>query len=256
MSAPVAAGNQMSVGGASKVDLGRAKSVGEIIADAVRCYVAYPVLFATLTLAVVVPYAVIVRLVEQSNLIGSDRHGVLAALVLLLVDILLVGPLISALHIHALTEIGEGRVPRMRDVFARGVRVLPVVAAAQIMAGLATGLGFVLFIVPGLFLLATWAVVAQVAAIENTSWMGALQRSAALSHGSRWHAFGVVVSVGVINAVFDSICGAVVGSGVSVAALVAGVVVEMITLSFAALTSAMLYYDLRARAAGGVSVLA
>jgi hypothetical protein len=41
-----------------------------------------------------------------------------------------------------------------------------------------------------------------------------------------------------------------VGSGVSVAALVAGVAVQMITLSFAALTSAMLYYDLRARAAG------
>jgi hypothetical protein len=38
-----------------------------------------------------------------------------------------------------------------------------------------------------------------------------------------------------------------------VGALVAGAVVEMITLSFAALTGAMLYYDLRARAAGRVT---
>lgn len=243
----------MSVGGASKVDLGRPKSVGEVIADALRCYAAYPVLFAALTLAVVVPYAVIVRVVEQSNLIGSDRHGALAALVLLLIDVLLVGPLISALHIHALTEIGERRVPRIREVFARGVRVLPVVAAAQIMAGLATGFGFVLFIIPGLFLLAMWAIVAQVAAIETTSWVGALQRSAALSHGSRWHTLGVVVSVGIINAVFDDICGSAVGSGLSIGALIAGVVAETITLSFAALTSAMLYYDLRARAAGGAT---
>jgi hypothetical protein len=59
-----------------------------------------------------------------------------------------------------------------------------------------------------------------------------------------------VISVGLINGVIERVCGAAVGSGVSVAALVAGVAVQMITLSFAALTSAMLYYDLRARAAG------
>jgi hypothetical protein len=235
------------------VDLGRAKSVGEIIADALRCYVSYPALFATLTLAVVVPYAIIVRLVEQANLIGGSPHGAVAALVLVLIDVLLVGPLISALHVHAVVELGGQRVPRVREVFARGLRVLPVVAAAQVVAGIATGFGFVVLIVPGLFLLAVWAVVAQAAAIENTDWLGALRRSAELTTGSRWHALGVVVSVGLINAAIQRICGAAVGSGVSPGALIAGVVVEMITLSFAALTSAMLYYDLRARAAGGAT---
>lgn len=43
------------------MDLERAKSVGEIIGDAVRCYTSYPALFATLTLAVVVPYALSIR---------------------------------------------------------------------------------------------------------------------------------------------------------------------------------------------------
>jgi hypothetical protein len=241
----------MSAGESSKVDLERAKSVGEIIADALRCYRAYPVLFVTLTLAVVVPYAVIVGLVEGANLIGGTRHGAVAALVLVLVALLLVGPLISALHVHAVVELGAQRVPKFREVFARGLRVLPVVAAAQVVAGIATGLGFVLFIVPGLFLLAVWAVVAQVAAIENTDWMGALRRCADLTRGSRWHALGVVLSVGVINAVIERSFGAAVGSGVSAGALIVGVVVETITLSFAALTSAMLYFDLRARAGRG-----
>jgi hypothetical protein len=241
------------VSGSSKVDLGRAKSVGQIIADALRCYASFPVLFAGLTLAVVVPYAVIVRVVEQANLVGPSRHGAVAALVLALVDLLLVGPLISALHVHALVEIGEQRVPRMREVFARGVRVLPVVAAAEIVAGIATGLGFVLFILPGLFLLAVWAVVAQVAAIENTDWLGALRRSAELTRGARWHALGVIISIGLINTVIERAAGAAVGSGVSVGAVIAAVVVEMITLSLAALTSAMLYFDLRARAAGQVT---
>jgi hypothetical protein len=232
------------------LDLGRAKSVGEIIGDALRCGASHPALFATLTLAVVVPYAVIVRLVEQANLIGGTHHGALAAILLVLIALLLVGPLISALHVHAVVELGAQRVPRAREVFARGVRVLPVVAAAQVVAGIATGLGFVVLIVPGLILLAIWAVVAQAAAIENTDWLGALRRSGELTRGSRWHALGVVISVGLINGVIERVCGAAVGSGVSLGALVAGVVVQMITLSFAALTSAMLYYDLRARAAG------
>jgi hypothetical protein len=240
----------VKAGGSSQVDLKRAKSVGEIIGDAMRCYGSYPALFASLTLAVVIPYAVIVGLVEQANLIGGTRHGALAALVLVLIDVLLVSPLISALHVHAVVELGAGRVPRIREVFARGLRVLPVVAAAQVVAGIATGLGFVALIVPGLFLLAVWAVVAQAAAIENTDWLGALRRSAELTRGSRWHALGVLLSVGLINGVIERVCGAAVGSGVSVGALVAGVVVQMITLSFAALTSAMLYYDLRARATG------
>lgn len=240
----------MSVDRSSRIDLGRAKSVGQVIADALRCYAAYPVLFGALTFAVVVPYAVIVRLVEQANLIGPPRHGAVAGLVLLLADVLLVGPLISALHVHALVDIGEHRTPRVREVFARGLRVLPVVAAAQIVAGILTGIGFVLFIVPGVILLAVWAVVAQVAAVERTDWLGALRRSAQLTRGARWHALGVLFSVGVINGVFERVCGAAVGSSVSVGALVAGVIVEVITLSFAALTSAVLYYDLRAREAG------
>lgn len=240
----------MSVDRSSRIDLGQAKSVGRIIADALRCYAAYPLLFAVLTLAVVVPYAVIVRLVEQTNLVGPTRHGAFAAFVLLLVDILLVGPLISALHIHALVDIGAHRVPRAREVFPRGLRVLPVVAAAQVVAGIATGIGFVFLVVPGVILLAVWAVVAQVAAVERTDWLGALRRSAQLTRGSRWHALGVLVSVGAINAVVERACGAALGSSISAGALVAGAIVETITLSFAALTSAMLYYDLLARAAG------
>jgi uncharacterized membrane protein YqhA len=241
----------MSVGESFKVDLRRPRSVGEIIAGAVRCWLAYPLLFGALTLAVVVPYALIVRFVEQSNLVGGSSHGTLAALVLLLIDVLLVGPLVSALHIHALVRIGDQQVPHLREVLLRGIRVVPVVAAAQVVAGLLTAVGFVLFIVPGLFLLAVWAVVAQVAAIENTNWPGALRRSADLTRGARWHALAVVVSVGLINGVIETVGAAAVGTGLSVPALIAGVVVRTITLSFSALTSAMLYYDLHARSSGG-----
>ena len=166
---------------------------------------------------------------------------------MLVLDLLLVGPLISALHVNAVVEIGGHRRPQVGAVLMRGARVLPVVAAAQIVAAFGTGFGFVLLIVPGVLLLARWAVVAQTAALEDVNWITALRRSAELTTGSYLHVLGLLISVGVINVVVARVGSALSGSGASVGAVIAGIVFEMITLSFAALTSAMLYFDLRAR---------
>jgi hypothetical protein len=237
----------MSADGSAHVDLRRVKSAAEVIGDALRCYAGYPALFAALTLAVVVPYAAIVLLIERAGLLGVTRHGATAAIIVILLNVLIVGPLISALHVNAVVEIGEGRKPGLSQVFARGVRVLPVVAAAEIVAGIATAIGFLALVVPGLILLARWAVVAQAAAIERVDWHTALNRSAELTRGAYLHVLGVLISVGLIDTVIENVGTAVAGSGASALQVAVGIVVETVTLSFAALTSAMLYYDLLAR---------
>ena len=237
----------MSTDGVTAVDLERPKSVGELITDAVRCYRLHPVLFAEITLAVVVPYALVVLLIDGRGLLSSGTGGASAALLVLVLDLLLVGPLISALHVNAVVEIGARRRPEVGTVLMRGARVLPVVAAAQIVAALGTGLGFIALIVPGLVLMARWAVVAQAAALEDVNWIMALRRSAELTAGCYLHVLGLLISVGVINVVIARIGTALSGSRASVGAIVAGIVFEMITLSFSALSSAMLYFDLRAR---------
>lgn len=244
----------MSVDKPAQVDLGRPKSVGQVIGDALRCYGLYPVLFAEITLAVVVPYALIVLLIDGAGLLGQQHQVVSATLIVSLLDVLLVVPLISALHIHAVIAIGEQRKPTLSDVFARGVRVLPVVAAAEIVAGIGTFIGFLLLIVPGLILLARWAVVAQVAATERTDWLGALRRSAELTAGDYWHVLGVLISVAITNQLLDQAGAALVASSADAVQVIVGIVVETITLSFAALTTAMLFFDLLARKAPSRSV--
>lgn len=229
------------------VDLERPKSVGELIADAVRCYRLYPVLFAQITLAVVVPYALIVLLIDGRGLLSQGSGSRSAALLVLVLDLLLVGPLISALHVNAVVEIGEHRHPRVGAVLARGARVLPVVAAAQIVAALGTGLGFILLIVPGVLLMARWGVVAQTAALEDVNWISALRRSGELTAGCYLHVLGLLISVGVINVVITQIGAVLSGSGATVVAVIVGILFETVTLSLAALCSAMLYFDLRAR---------
>lgn len=240
-------GARLSTGGSTTIDLQRPKSVREVIGDAVRCYGLYPGLFAQITLAVVVPYALIVSLLDGRGLLGQSDRGISAALLVTVLDLLLVGPLISALHVNALVEIAEGRRPRLGAVLAKGTRVLAVVAAAQIVASLGIAAGFLLVIIPGLFLLARWAVVAQIAALEGVNWIGALRRSGELTAGAYMHVLGLLISVAIINQVIERIGASLAGPGGSVAQLVVGVGIETITLSFAALTTAMLYFDLQAR---------
>lgn len=234
------------------VDFRRGKPAGAVIADALRCYAAYPVLFAELTLTVVLPYGVLVYLIAGAGLLGPGRGSASSTVVVGLLDVLLVGPLISALHIHALTEIAEGATPRVADVFTRGLRVLAVVTAAQVVAGIATAIGFVFLIIPGLLLLARWGVVAQVAAVQRTDWLGALRGSAELTAGSYLHVLGVLISVGLINAVITQLIGAVIINSAIGLQVVLGILIETATLSFGALTGAMLYFDLRGRRAGNV----
>jgi hypothetical protein len=73
----------------------------------------------------------------------------------------LITPLVSALHIHGVVAIGEARRPHLGTVGRRGLQVLPVVAAADIMSSIGIALGYVALIVPGILLGLRWAVVAQ-----------------------------------------------------------------------------------------------
>jgi hypothetical protein len=231
------------------IDLRRPKSVGEVLGDALRCYARYPVLFAALALGVVVPYTLILLAVNGSAPLGEQHGGATAVLILLLLDVLIVTPLISALHIHALVAVGEGRQPRLLEVAWLGVRVLPVVAAAEVVAGIATGVGFLLLVVPGVYLLIRLAVVAQAAAIERGDWLSALRRSGELTAGNYLHVFGVLVIVGLVALGLEQSGAAIVGTAASVLQVLVVIVLLTITRSFVALTTAVLYFDLLARRA-------
>jgi hypothetical protein len=227
--------------------LERPLDTGEVLGTALRVYRRYPLLFIELTLAVVVPYVLIVLAATGTAPLGSSHRSGYTSLLVELAENLVVTPLISALHIHALGPISRGETPRFSDVFWRGVKVLAVVAAAQIVAAIGAGVGFIFLVVPGVFLATRWAVVAQAAAIEKTTWIGALRRSYDLTAGSFWHVLGVIFLVGVISAVIGGIGAAAVNSAASWVQVVVSIAVLTIVLSFTALSTAVLFYDLLAR---------
>jgi hypothetical protein len=237
----------------SAIDLGRERSALEILRAALVMYRRYPLLFAALAVGVIAPYELARLAVTGVGPLGSGKSGEEGTLLLFeLIYYVLVGPLISALHVHAVIEIGDGRRPKIGPVALRGLRVLAVVVAAEIVAGVLIGLGFIALIVPGIILSLRWSVVAQTAAVDHEGWMPALRRSAQLTAGHYWHIFRVLLAIGFLTFLIAAITGALVGSGqnTSIASILIGIVVYTLVASFGALTLAVLYFDLRAREAG------
>ena len=72
-------------------------------------------------------------------------------------------------------------------------------------AGIAIGIGFVLLIVPGLFLLTIWALVAPVVVIERKGVMASLERSRELVRGHGWQVFAVIVVLLLLNLVLSGV---------------------------------------------------
>ncbi len=230
------------------VDLTRPRSVVEVVGSALALYGRYPLLFAALALAVIAPYELVVLAVTHAAPLGQQHTRASTAFVLFLLDFALVGPLVSALHVNAVALIGSGGRPQLVTVARQGLRVLPVVAAAQIIAGLGIGLGLIALVLPGIILALRWAVVAQAAATEHTDWVGALRRSRELTSGHYLHILGVLAIASVLDYALARGGEAIAGTGSGVGPVVLGIALVTIARSFTALALAMLYFDLLARA--------
>lgn len=231
-----------------RADLTAPRPVGALVIDTLRLYATFPALFFGLALVVVAPYQLIVLAATGTSPLGQPGARASTAVVVLLIDYALVVPLISALHAHAVAALARGERPALRDVASEGLRVLPVVAAAQIVADIGIGVGVVLFIIPGVILAIRWAVVAQTAAVDRTDWMGALRRGAALTRGSYIHVFGVLVVTSVVSYGLTTAGAAAAGRHAGAGQVALGIAVDTITRSFTALTTAVLYFELRGRA--------
>jgi hypothetical protein len=239
----------LTVADTYRIDLHEQRTVRQILLATVSLYRRYPLLFAVLALAVVAPYELaVLGITGYGPLVRlAGRHaGVFWLLFLLRTS--LVGPLVAALHMHAVLAVGEGRRPRLGAVASHGLRVLPVVGAADVMASVGIYVGLILIIVPGVILWLRWIVVAQAAAIEHEGPLAAMQRSWRLSAGHYRHIFVIALVLFALSAGLTLGARAIpLGSASGIASVALGIVVETVIASFAALTLAVLYFDLRAR---------
>jgi hypothetical protein len=236
------------MGGRTNLDLDRSRSIGEMLTAAFALYWRFPILFLAFAAIIVVPYELIVLAFTGAGPIAQGHLGFVGSKGLLVADSFIVTPLISALHVQAVREIGNGGRPTFAATFRQSLPRLPVVAVAAGISGVAIGLGSLAFAIPGMILAAIWPVVAQAAALESGSPIDALRRSFALTRGHRWHAFWLIFFAGMIAAVPGILLFFPLRhSATTAGTFIAGTAVQIVVRSFEALATGLLYFDLVAR---------
>jgi len=151
--------------------------------------------------------------------------------------------------VEAARDILDGRRDHTLGSLVRSATaVLGPLIVAGILAGLAIGLGLLLVIVPGLFLLTIWSVIAPVIVIERSGAIDAFGRSRELVRGSGWQVFGVILVLFLLQFIVTAVIQAI-ANGVSDsfgAYAVSDLIVRLLVAPLSALAASVLFFELKA----------
>jgi hypothetical protein len=240
----------------NRLELRESRDVGRLFGDALSVYGRYLGLFILLSAAVVVPADLIVQGIGLEMLTSSydESPDVAEALVPSIVEFLVVMPIVAAICIYALHQIAAGERPPAGQVFVAGFEAFTPLFGAVVLAALGIALGFVLLVVPGIYLAIRWYFVPQAVVIERARGAGALTRSGEIVRGYWWRTLGLVLLANIAIVIpglilvlpFSAIAES---TDRAVWQLAGSTIATSVTTPFVALFSTFLYYDLVARRA-------
>lgn len=149
--------------------------------------------------------------------------------------------------VEAVRDVRDGTVDTsIADLYRATRPRLPALVVAGVLAGLGIALGFVLLVVPGLYLLTRWAVIVPVIILEQRSSGESFGRSWELTRGHGWSVFGVVVATVVASALASSVIGGIFRWLPDFfAAWIGSLVSNSLVVPFVALAWTVMYYRLR-----------
>jgi hypothetical protein len=150
--------------------------------------------------------------------------------------------------VEAVRDVRDGRADlSVGEIYRRVQPRLPSLIAAGLAAGIGIFIGLLLLIVPGLFLLTIWSMIAVVIVLEGRGAGDSFGRSREIVRGHGWSVFGLLIVTFILVAVAEGLIGLVFAPLPDfLDAWLGGLVAHSVTVPFAAATIVTAYYRLTA----------
>ena len=222
-------------------------TVGGVLGEAWNLYKRFLARFFLTALIVFAVLDLISALADQA---ASDTWssallwGLIAALVSVVGYFWVQAALVETVH-----DVRDGRADRTIGETYRAVQPqLSAVVIAGILAAIGITIGFILLIIPGLFLLTIWSMVIPVIVLERRSTGEAFTRSREVVRGHGWSVFGLVIVTFLIVAIASGVIRVVFAPLPDfLDAWLGGLVAHSVTVPFAAAALTTAYFALTRR---------
>jgi hypothetical protein len=221
-------------------------SIGAVLDEAWTLFTRFFLRFFVLALVVFAAVNLLFALIVEA--ISSDNGGRAFWLAILGLATAVVGTTwLQGAFVYAVQDARDGSFDAtLGEVFSRvSPSILPLLVAG-LLAGLGIAAGLILLIVPGLFLMTIWAVIAPVIVLEKRPPFAAFGRSRELVRGHGWTVFGIVIIAGLLTGIASSILQAAFSFLPQfLEILVGGTIAQAIVAPLGAIALAITYFRLR-----------
>jgi hypothetical protein len=232
------------------LDLDRHRTLGELVGQTFELFGRHLGTFLSLTLLVVAPIVIVVDGGWGGALAdgGDADPSVAASGVSTAMGVLVIPPLVTALHVTVVQALARGEQPAVSSALRGAAPRFPAAVGAVALYTVAVALGLVALIIPGAWLAVRWYFAPQAAVVDRLGPADALRRSAQVVEGRWWRTFGCLFAFGVVTALLGTGVGAILGGIRDGVLFTAGyVVLQAVIFSLTAIFGTLLFFDSRAR---------
>lgn len=223
----------------------RAMSFAEILDTGFRLVRDHFALLAGIGLVLYGPLAVFQELLGASSPDQVDPTSAIVAIVFVLL-LAVMSPVAAGAMTLAIGEAYRGRSITIGGAYRASLGRALALAGTFLLMGLGVMVGFLLLVIPGIYLMVAWMLATQIVMLEGIAGPSALSRSRDLLRNNMLRALGILVLAGLVMAVISTVLQLLV-SGIPIVRSVATAIAQSVAMVFQTAVAVVLYFDLRCR---------